>query len=97
MLGVYGQSIFVDPELKLVLVLTAAAKTAKVGKETSVASATRSGAASSRVSAAGSYFFLGASRGMHLRAGVTPVGVILAPETSLTSPAGHVPSSTSTR
>jgi CubicO group peptidase (beta-lactamase class C family) len=32
-LGVYGQSIFVDPELKLVLVLTAAAKTANVGKE----------------------------------------------------------------
>jgi CubicO group peptidase (beta-lactamase class C family) len=32
--GVYGQSIFVDPELKLVLVLTAAAKTASVGKET---------------------------------------------------------------
>jgi CubicO group peptidase (beta-lactamase class C family) len=34
LLGVYGQSIFVDPELKLVLVLTAAAKTASVGKET---------------------------------------------------------------
>ena len=34
LLGVYGQSIFVDPELKLVLVLTAAAKTANVGKET---------------------------------------------------------------
>jgi CubicO group peptidase (beta-lactamase class C family) len=33
-LGVYGQSIFVDPELKLVLVLTAAAKTANVSKET---------------------------------------------------------------
>jgi CubicO group peptidase (beta-lactamase class C family) len=33
LLGVYGQSIFVDPELKLVLVLTAAAKTANVGKE----------------------------------------------------------------
>ena len=33
LLGVYGQSIFVDPELKLVLVLTAAAKTASVGKE----------------------------------------------------------------
>jgi CubicO group peptidase (beta-lactamase class C family) len=34
LLGVYGQSIFVDPELKLVLVITAAAKTASVGKET---------------------------------------------------------------
>jgi len=33
LLGVYGQAIFVDPELKLVLVLTAAAKTANVGKE----------------------------------------------------------------
>ena len=32
LLGVYGQSIFVDPELKLVLVITAAAKTASVGK-----------------------------------------------------------------
>jgi CubicO group peptidase (beta-lactamase class C family) len=34
LLGVYGQSIFVDPELKLVLVLTAAAKNANVRKET---------------------------------------------------------------
>ncbi len=34
LLGVYGQSIFVDPELKLVLVLTAAARNANVGKET---------------------------------------------------------------
>jgi CubicO group peptidase (beta-lactamase class C family) len=33
LLGVYGQSIFVDPELKLVMVMTAAAKTASVGKE----------------------------------------------------------------
>jgi len=33
LLGVFGQSIFVDPELKLVLVLTAAAKNASVGKE----------------------------------------------------------------
>ena len=33
LLGVYGQSIFVDPELKLVMVVTAAAKTAGVGKE----------------------------------------------------------------
>jgi CubicO group peptidase (beta-lactamase class C family) len=33
LLGVYGQSIFVDPELKLVMVITAAAKNAKVGKE----------------------------------------------------------------
>ena len=33
LLGVYGQSIFVDPELKLVLVLTAAARNANVGKE----------------------------------------------------------------
>jgi CubicO group peptidase (beta-lactamase class C family) len=34
LLGVYGQTIFVDPELKLVLVLTAAAKNANVGNET---------------------------------------------------------------
>jgi CubicO group peptidase (beta-lactamase class C family) len=34
LLGVYGQSIFVDPSLKLVMVVTAAAKTASVGKET---------------------------------------------------------------
>jgi CubicO group peptidase (beta-lactamase class C family) len=33
LLGVYGQSIFVDPELRLVLALTAVAKTASVGKE----------------------------------------------------------------
>jgi CubicO group peptidase (beta-lactamase class C family) len=33
MLGVYGQSIFVDPELKLVMVVTAVAKNASVGKE----------------------------------------------------------------
>ena len=31
--GVYGQSVFVDPELKLVMVITAAAKNARVGKE----------------------------------------------------------------
>jgi hypothetical protein len=30
---VYGQSIFVDPGLKLVMVLTAAARNASVGKE----------------------------------------------------------------
>jgi CubicO group peptidase (beta-lactamase class C family) len=34
LLGVYGQSIFVDPELKLVMVITAAAKNARVGNET---------------------------------------------------------------
>ncbi|WKA25871.1 serine hydrolase domain-containing protein [Bradyrhizobium roseum] len=33
LLGVYGQSIFVDPELKLVMVVTAVAKNASVGKE----------------------------------------------------------------
>lgn len=33
LLGVYGQSIFVDPELKLVMVLTSVAKSASVGKE----------------------------------------------------------------
>jgi CubicO group peptidase (beta-lactamase class C family) len=32
LLGVYGQAIFVDPELKLVLVMTAVAKTASVGQ-----------------------------------------------------------------
>jgi CubicO group peptidase (beta-lactamase class C family) len=34
LLGVYGQSIFVDPGLRLVMVVTAAAKNASVGKET---------------------------------------------------------------
>jgi CubicO group peptidase (beta-lactamase class C family) len=34
LLGVYGQTIFVDPELKLVLVLTAVARSANVGNET---------------------------------------------------------------
>jgi CubicO group peptidase (beta-lactamase class C family) len=34
LLGVYGQSMFVDPELKLVLVITAAARNANAGKET---------------------------------------------------------------
>ena len=33
LLGVYGQSVFVDPELKLVMAITAVAKTASVGKE----------------------------------------------------------------
>ena len=33
LLGVYGQSIFVDPELKLVMVITAAAKNASIGDE----------------------------------------------------------------
>jgi len=33
LMGVYGQSIFVDPELKLVMVVTAAAKNADIGKE----------------------------------------------------------------
>jgi CubicO group peptidase (beta-lactamase class C family) len=33
LLGVYGQSIFVDPELKLVMVITAVARNASVGKE----------------------------------------------------------------
>ena len=33
MLGVYGQSIFVDPALKLVMVVTAVAKNANVGQE----------------------------------------------------------------
>ena len=34
MLGVYGQSIFIDPELKLVMVQTAANATATAGKTT---------------------------------------------------------------
>jgi CubicO group peptidase (beta-lactamase class C family) len=33
LLGVYGQSIFVDPGLKLVMVITGVAKTANVGKQ----------------------------------------------------------------
>ena len=40
LLGVYGQSIFVDPELKLVMVITAAAKNASVGKESFAAERT---------------------------------------------------------
>jgi hypothetical protein len=31
--GVYGQAIYVDPELKLALVHTAVAKTASIGNE----------------------------------------------------------------
>jgi CubicO group peptidase (beta-lactamase class C family) len=34
LLGVYGQAIFVDPALELVMVVTAAARNASVGKET---------------------------------------------------------------
>jgi CubicO group peptidase (beta-lactamase class C family) len=34
LLGVYGQAIFVDPELKLVMVLTAVAKSVNIVKET---------------------------------------------------------------
>ena len=37
MLGIYGQVIFVDPEKKLVLVQTAAAKNAMIGKESMAA------------------------------------------------------------
>ena len=33
LLGAYGQSIFIDPGLKLVMVITAAAKTADLAKE----------------------------------------------------------------
>ena len=33
LMGVYGQAIFVDPELKLVMVVTAVAKNADIGKE----------------------------------------------------------------
>jgi CubicO group peptidase (beta-lactamase class C family) len=40
LLGVYGQSIFVDPELKLVMVVAAAAKNASVGKESFAAERT---------------------------------------------------------
>ena len=42
LLGVYGQSIFVDPELKLVMVITAAARNASVGKELLASRARRS-------------------------------------------------------
>jgi CubicO group peptidase (beta-lactamase class C family) len=34
LLGIFGQSIFVDPNLKLIMVITAAARNALVGKET---------------------------------------------------------------
>ena len=54
LLGVYGQSIFVDPELKLVMVITAAARNASVGKEPWRRSAARSGAGSSASTGAGS-------------------------------------------
>jgi CubicO group peptidase (beta-lactamase class C family) len=33
LLGVYGQPIFVDPEFKLVMVITAAARNARIGNE----------------------------------------------------------------
>ena len=54
LLGVYGQSIFVDPELKLVLVITAAARNAASARSHSLASATRSGAVSSANTETGS-------------------------------------------
>ena len=90
LLGVYGQSIFVDPELKLVLVLTAARRPPTSARNAGPRARCAPGAASSPVSAAGSDFLFGVSRGMHLRAGVTPDCVILAPETSrLICPAGQ--------
>ena len=54
LLGVYGQSIFVDPELKLVMVVTAAARTPVSARSPSPPSAARSGAGSSANTAAGS-------------------------------------------
>ena len=97
LLGVYGQSIFVDPELKLVMVITAAAKNASVGKESFAANATRCGAGSSADTEAGDYRLLVPSLGMHLRVRSTPDVVICEPWTSLICPAGHEPSSTMTR
>jgi hypothetical protein len=43
------------------------------------------------------YFTLGPPRGMHFRDRITPVSVILVPDTSLICPAGQLPSSTLTR
>ena len=53
LLGVYGQSIFVDPELKLVMVITAAARNASVGKSLWAESVMRCGATSSANTARG--------------------------------------------
>ena len=98
LLGVYGQSIFVDPELKLVMVITAAAKNASVGKEP-LARERRGLARVDRqirqlVGHASLFLDFGPSRGIHLLARTIPVEIILAPETSLIWPAGHDPSST---
>ena len=54
LLGVYGQSIFVDPELKLVMVITAAAEMRALERSRSPPSAARSGAGSSPNMEAGS-------------------------------------------
>ena len=108
LLGVYGQSIFVDPELKLVMVITAAAKNASVGKESFGRGARRAVARAGRQirklvamprrdPMPPAIFFFGPSRGMHFRARTIPVAVIWAPETSLIWPAGHDPSSTRMR
>ena len=106
LLGVYGQSIFVDPELKLVMVVTAAARNASVGKEPFARGAQRGLARDRRqirqlVEAAAPqrlrYRFLVPSRGMHFRTATTPAAVIWAPDTSLIWPAGQEPSSTRMR
>ena len=72
LLGVYGQSIFVDPELKLVMVVTAAAKNASVGKESFAPGAQRAVARHRRpvrelVALARPFRRLTPSRGTHLR------------------------------
>ena len=75
LLGVYGQSIFVDPELKLVMVITAAAKNASVGKEPLWPRARRAVARGRRAVrelvalASPAHFFFGPSRGTHLSRG----------------------------
>jgi hypothetical protein len=56
LLGVYGQSIFVDPELKLVMVMTAAAKNASVGKQSCAVERDASGARRSANTAAGNHW-----------------------------------------
>ena len=106
LLGVYGQSIFVDPELKLVMVVTAAARNASVGKEPFAAGARRGLArdrqqvwqlVAGRAPQGCRYRFLVPSRGMHFLTATTPAAVIWAPDTSLIWPEGQEPSSTRMR
>ena len=105
LLGVYGQSIFVDPELKLVLVITGAAKNASVGKESfgggTQRALARRGRQIRQLVAQVYRFFSTASSSPAAECicgcATTPVAVICAPDTSLIWPVGQEPSSTRMR